>query len=62
MVSLANQDIRTAIKDSGFTMWLIGSKIGWNDSQFSRKLRFELSRDEKQRIYEVIKNLKKQRG
>ena len=58
MIKVANEDVRKIIADSGFPKWLIGSRLGWNDSQFSRKLRFELSNEEKRRIHEAIKKIK----
>lgn len=53
----ANQDIRTAAKQNGVFLWEIAEKLDVMDSNFSRKLRRELSDDEKQRIFSLIDNI-----
>ena len=54
----SNQDIRKAIESSGFKYWQIAERFGICDGNFSRKLRKELSTEEKNKIFEIIKNLK----
>lgn len=54
----ANNDIRKAAKDSGIYLWQIAEKYGCNDGNFTRKLRFELSQPEKDRILAIIEQLK----
>lgn len=53
----SNQAIRTAAKENGIELWRIANKLGINDGNFSRKLRYELSEDEKQKILEIINEL-----
>ena len=55
----ANEDIRKLIFDSKIPMWKIANKYGCTDSTFSKKLRFELSQEEKEKIKEAIKKLSK---
>lgn len=49
-----NNDIRKRAKDRGVKLWEIAARIGVNDGNFSRKLRKELSQDEKQAIFDII--------
>lgn len=54
-----NSDIRSEVKDAGLYLWQIAEQLGINDSNFSRKLRHELSDVEKSRIREAIAVLSK---
>ena len=54
----SNQAIRTAAKENGIELWRIANKLGINDGNFSRKLRFELSEAEKAKIFKIIEELK----
>lgn len=56
----SNQAIRTAAKENGIELWRIANKLGINDGNFSRKLRYELSEGEKQKILEIINELAKE--
>lgn len=53
-----NKDIRQEIKKSKLFQWQVAEVIGINESAFSRKLRYELSKEEKQEIFSVIEKLK----
>lgn len=53
-----NTDIRAATKAAGVKLWMVAARLGLTDSAFSRKLRFELPTEEKQRILEIIEDLK----
>ena len=57
-MSLANQDIKNEIRGAGFYLWQIAEKLGINDCNFSRKLRRELSPEDKNRIRDIIAELK----
>lgn len=54
---VANQQIREAAKSAGVKLWEIAAKVGITDSNFSRKLRRELSQAETARILAIISNL-----
>ena len=54
----ANLEIRRAAKANGVALWQIAGKLGINDGNFSRKLRFELSEAEKANILKIIEELK----
>ena len=53
----SNKDIRAAAAAAGVFLWQIAEAIGVTDGTFSRKLRRELSDDEKAAILQVIQNL-----
>ena len=54
---VANQQIREAAKSAGVKLWEVAAKVGVTDSNFSRKLRQELSQAETARILSIISNL-----
>lgn len=58
MRTKANQDIRNEAKKAGVRMWEIAEKYGTVDAVFSRKLRHELSEDEKTKIFSIINELR----
>lgn len=58
---MKNQDLRNEIKSAGLYLWQIADALGINDGNFSRKLRHELSDEEKARIRVIIMELSAQR-
>lgn len=56
-----NSDIRSEAKAAGLHLWQIAEGLGIHDSNFSRKLRHELSEREKARIRKIISELSKGR-
>lgn len=54
---VANQQIREAAKSAGVKLWEIAAKVGVTDSNFSRKLRRELSQAETAQILSIISDL-----
>lgn len=54
-MSKANEDIRQEIKNAGMCLWQVAESLGITDSTFSRKLRKELSNDEKAIIRNLIR-------
>lgn len=58
---MSNQDIRIAILQANLKHYQVAKKIGIPAESFSRKLRYELSESEKDRILNAIKELKKDR-
>lgn len=57
----ANSDIRAEAKNSNVKLWEIAAMLGINDVTFTKKLRFELPDVEKERILEIIEQLKAQK-
>lgn len=53
----ANIDIRMKAMESGVSLWRIASRLGLSESTFSRRLRREMSEDERQQIYAAINEL-----
>ena len=54
----ASHDVRTEIYAAGLKQWQIAERLGINDANFSRKLRKELSADQKTKIRATIEDMK----
>lgn len=54
-----NIDIKTKAKENNVFLWQIAYELGVTDSTFSKKLRVELSPEEKEKIFAIIENLSK---
>lgn len=54
----ANLDLRQAATAANVRLWQVAEALGITDATFSRRLRRELPREEKQKILEIIKHLK----
>lgn len=52
-----NKEIREAAKKAGVHLWQVADYFGISDCNFSRKLRKELPREEKEKVMEVINSL-----
>lgn len=52
-----NLDIREVAGKSNIKLWRIAEHLGITDGSFSRKLRKELSKEEKQKIFQIINEL-----
>ena len=50
-----NQDIRRAAAGAGVRLWQIAEALGIADCSLSRKLRKELSQEEKEKIFAIIR-------
>ena len=61
MYKMNNYDIKEAAKRAGIKLWQIADKLGINDGNFSRKLRKELNPEEKQKIFDIIAELQKEK-
>lgn len=55
---MPNEELRAAAKAAGVRLWRVAARLGITDSSLSRKLRFELPADEKQKILVIIDELK----
>ena len=55
---MKNQDIRSEAEKARIKLFEIADRLGITDSSFSRKLRKELSPADKQKIREIISDLK----
>ena len=54
---MRNTDIRDFAHKKGVKLWQIAEGVGTSDTQFSKKLRRELSAKEKERIIAIIDNI-----
>lgn len=54
---MKNSEIRAFAKNNGVKLWEIADKLGIQDSAFSRKLRRELSPEEKEKVLAIIDRL-----
>ena len=53
----ANRDVRLAAAGAGVRMWQIADELKILDCNLSRKLRHELSAEEKAKLFEIIGRL-----
>ena len=56
---IVNSEIRVKILTTGVKQWQIAEKMGIADTSLSRKLRYELSENEKIKILAIIDELAK---
>jgi len=56
-----NLDIRKAIETSDFKYWQVANKLGMTDGNFSRMLRTELTKENKEKVLHAINELKEER-
>ena len=54
---MKNTDLRARAKEKGVFLWQIAAALGIPDTGLSKRLRNELSADEKNRIYVIIEEL-----
>lgn len=57
-MKIANNDIKSQAKISGVYLWQVAQRLGITDSTLSRKLRRELPTEEKERIFNIIDELR----
>jgi len=57
-----NTEIRAEAKNHSVRLWEIADRFGMNDGNFSRKLRHELTPEDKQKIRTIIHDIAKDRG
>lgn len=56
-----NDEITIACIKNRIHKYEIAQKLGITDTTFSRKLRKELSNTEKEKIYQIIENIRKEK-
>ncbi len=55
---MSNADVRTAAKNAGVFLYQIAAAMGISEPTMTRKLRFELSDNEKKPIFEAIERIR----
>lgn len=58
---MANEDIRAMARENGVYLWQIAERLQCSDGNFSRKLRREFSEKDKNRVQEIVKQLKERK-
>ena len=58
---MKNVEIRSAYMLAGIKQWQLAEAMGISETHLSRKLRKELSQEEKQNILEIIEQLSKEK-
>lgn len=56
-----NSDVKLYAYENGIKLWMIAEKLGITDSTFSRRLRKDLSLEDKERIFKIVDDLKRGR-
>ncbi len=59
---MKNKEIREAAAAGGVRLWEIAERYGITDGNFSRKLRRELSDEERERVLSIIGEIVKERA
>lgn len=55
---MKNSDVRTAAKSAGVFLYEVAAAMGISEPTMTRKLRFELSDNEKKLIFDAIESVK----
>lgn len=61
MLTRKNFEIREAAARAGVYLWQVAQELGCTDSTLSKRLRNNLSEDEKRRFFAAIERVKEQR-
>lgn len=59
-MQIKNQDIRDSILKNNLKYWMVAAAYGMTDGNFSRLLRRELTKEEKEKILKIIEILKEE--
>ncbi len=59
MKKRANEDIRLEIETAGIKYYQVAKALKISDSSFTKQLRFELNQEQKDKIFKVIEDFKK---
>lgn len=52
-----NEDIKNIAKENNIRLWRVAERLGVSDSNFSRMLRYKLSKEDRKKILKIIKEL-----
>lgn len=52
-----NEDIKNIAKENNIRLWRVAERLGVRDSNFSRMLRYKLSKEDREKILAIIKEL-----
>ena len=54
----ANCEVRKAAREAGVCLWQIASRLGIGEATMTRKMRVELSSEEKAKVLSIIEELR----
>ncbi len=54
---MKNQDIRIYLKKRGLCLWQLADKLKISEASMTRKMRKELSKEEKEKIIKIINEM-----
>lgn len=57
-----NEILKNKIKNKKIKLWEVAQKLGLCDSNFSRLLRYELSKEQKEQIEKAIRELEAEKN
>lgn len=60
-MALRNLDVRDAIRAAGVRHWEVAERLGVREETLCRKLRHELSDNEKKKLLRAVEQLKKEK-
>lgn len=60
--AVTNNDIREYALDKAVPLWMVGAKLRISDSTFSRRLRHEMSEQEKAEIRAIVDEIAENGG
>ncbi len=56
-----NVDLRTAARDNGVYLWELAERMGVTDATFSRQLRREFTKEQRERALKAIEDIVRER-
>lgn len=59
---MCNVEVRAAFMTAGIKQWQLAKELGYSETYFSKKLRFELPPEEKERVLAAIEKLEQEGG
>lgn len=59
---MANETVREYAKEKGVKHWEIAARLGMFDNTFSKKLRFELSDEMREKVINAIDTIASEKG
>ena len=58
---MSNIEIKQLAKQNNIFLYEIAKELNSNDGNLSKKLRYEFSKEEKERIFKIIEKIKKEK-
>ncbi len=58
---MTGKEIKNTILSSGFKLWQVADELGISDCTFSKKLRYDFSEEDTQKVIDAISKLSAQK-